>query len=656
MWRGALDRAMFVPSMTRQTGSISRGTLPAALSERFELQRQLGGGGHASVFLANDRRLGREVAVKVFETTVSDSGQRERFEREILLTARLLHPLIVPVLDHGTADTYRFYVMPYVEGETLRAVVAREGHLSVPETVRIALDLCETLAYAHGAGVIHRDLKPENIFCARSRALLADFGIATAAGSNSGMRLTESGVVHGTATYMSPEQATARHDLDGRSDLYALGCVLWELLTGRPPFQHPNVSQLVTMHVSAPIPHLAVEGAPRALVQTLHALLAKSRDDRPSTAAVVHARLLGLRAELPVAVSVPVITPTPSGMDAINPSMTAYRQGKRLLARGMAGGDRATEALQVARAYFERALALDEGNQAARLELAEVIQALGDSGLSDPERARRESTAIRRSTMEQPGQTAEVHVLLGETFLYWEDDVVGANRWFAKALALEPGHPGALRMLGVWLNVMGRAPEAAEHLRAATRLHPADAELQVALADVLVRLGRDLEAMGALQKAQRSEPGQELVLERLARCSHRAGLQQQAADARRALLQQRGNMARVKAFDADLNAHGWTEARSADLSREVAWLVQRTVNEDAFQPRGPYRQLADHLLVALADLGLWSEAMDCVEAGVTHRPGRLRVVLTDLPFDRRGLAGDPRYAPMLRAARLDELM
>ena len=246
-------------------------------------------------------------------------------------------------------------------------------------------------------------------------------------------------------------------------------------------------------------------------------------------------------------------------------------------------------------------------------------------------------------------------MLLGETLLYWEDDVVGAGRAFAKALAIEPGHPGALRLHGVWLNVMGRTQEAAEHLRAAALMHPADVELHVALADVLVRLGRDLEAMGVLRTGQRSDPRHEMLLERLARCSHRAGLHREAADARRALLQQRGVAARLSAFDADIKAHGWPEARNGDLSREVTSLVQRTEGEDAFQPRGPYRQLADHLLVALADLGLWSEAMDCVEVGARRRPGRLRVVLTDLPFDRRGLARDPRYAPLLRSAGLQDL-
>ncbi|MBI2797530.1 MAG: protein kinase [Gemmatimonadetes bacterium] len=642
--------------MSRRTGGLAGEALPGALSERFELLRRLGGSGNASVFLADDQRLGRKVAVKILAPGTADSRQHERFEREILLTSRLLHPLVVPVLDHGVDDDHHFYVMPYVEGETLRTTLARDGHLSVPEAVRIALDLCEALAYAHGAGVVHRDLKPENIFCGPSRALLADFGIATAAGSISGMRLTESGVVHGTALYMSPEQAIARHDLDARSDLYAFGCVLFEMLTGQPPFRHPNVMQLVSLHLNAPIPDLTVEGMPRGLVQLVHALLAKSRDDRPATAAEVHARLHRMRAEVLGAISRPAVTPTPSPMEAITPSMTAYHQGKRLLARGMAGGSGAAEALQIARTYFERALSLDSGNQAARLGLADVIQAFGDCGLVNAECSRRDSIDLRRSAVEQPGNSAEVHVLIGETLLYWDDDVVGAGRSFAKALAIEPGHPGALRLHGVWLNVMGRTQEAADHLRAAALMHPERADLHVALADVLVRLGRDLEALGVLRTGQRSDPRHELLLERLVRCSHRAGLHREAADARRALLREHGGAARLAAFDADLQAHGWLEARSGDLSREVTSLLQRTEAEDAFQPRGPYRQLADQLLVALADLGLWSEAMDCVEVGAGRRPGRLRVVLTDLPFDRHGLARDPRYAPLLRSAGLQDLV
>ena len=193
--------------MNRRTGSVALGSLPSELTERFTLRGQVDEGGKASVFRAHDRVLGREVAVKVFEAVADGTGQRERFEREILLTSGLRHPLIVPVLGHGVAEAHRFYVMPFVEGETLRARLLREERLPMAEAVRVAMDLCEALAYAHAHGVVHRDLKPENMFGVGGRTLLADFGIATMTGGSVGLRLTESGVAHGTPAFRAGTDA-----------------------------------------------------------------------------------------------------------------------------------------------------------------------------------------------------------------------------------------------------------------------------------------------------------------------------------------------------------------------------------------------------------------------------------------------------------------
>ena len=324
----------------RRSGRLTVGALPPLLAERFAVVRELGAGAIATVLLAFDRALGRQVAVKVFEPTDEGSELPGRFDREMLLTSRLRHPLIVPVLAHGTAGDQRFYVMPYVPDATLRTMLQAQSRLDVAQVVRVALDLCEALSYAHAAGLVHRDLKPENIFCGPARAQLNDFGIATAAGLATGLRLTQSGVVHGTATYMRPEQAMARHDLDGRSDLYALGCILWELLAGQPPFRHSNVTQLVALHLNASVPDLsALAGdTPPHLISIVNDLLAKSRDARPATAAHVHERLLPMRDDAAGALSVPVATPTPRSVEVVTPSMKAYRQGHRVLIRGLAGG------------------------------------------------------------------------------------------------------------------------------------------------------------------------------------------------------------------------------------------------------------------------------------------------------------------------------
>ncbi len=640
----------------RHSAKLRAVALAPLLSERFSVVRELGGSAAATVLLAMDRHLGREVAVKVFEPDTG-SASRQRFDREILLTSRLRHPLVVPVIDHGTIANHPFYVMPFVADETLRVALHRAERYEVAEAVRIALDLTEALAFAHAAGVIHRDVKPENVFTGVSHTQLTDFGIATAIGSSEGMRLTESGVVHGTAMYMSPEQAMGRHDLDGRCDLYALGCVLWELLAGAPPYRHPNIMQLVSMHLQAPIPDLlaVAPDAPRALVKLMIMLLAKSRDDRPATAAEVHEQLLAIRREVTGQLSVPTMTPTPLGVDAVTPAMMATRQGRSLLARGLAGGAGAVDALRVARTYFERALALDDDHQSARLGLAEVIQALGVAGVDNPEQSRRESAALRMSVVQRASPSAEVLTVLAETLLYWEDDIAAAGRNLARALAIDPQHPGALRLHGIWLKMMGRSEEAAQHLRAAVLLHPRDVDMHLALADALSALGRDLEALRELQMARRPDPRHAGALERTARAAHRVGLVAQAIEAYRGWLMQRGPATRVAAFDADVKSRGWTDARRADLKRELDGLMRRAAAEDPFMPRGSHRQVADDLVVVLADLGLWTEAMDCLIEGARRRPARLRLALTDLPMDRRGLASDPRYAPLLRDAGLEEL-
>ena len=202
----------------------------------------------ATVYLAHDLRHDRPVALKVLRPELAASLGPERFLREIRIAARLQHPHILPVHDSGEAASQLWYTMPYVEGESLRQRMAREGPLALDQAVRIATQVLSALGYAHAHGVIHRDIKPENILLEGDEAVVADFGVAraiTAAGQD---RLTETGLALGTPAYMSPEQATATRELDGRSDLYAVGCVLYEMLAGQPPFLGATAQQLLARH------------------------------------------------------------------------------------------------------------------------------------------------------------------------------------------------------------------------------------------------------------------------------------------------------------------------------------------------------------------------------------------------------------------------
>src|SRR5437773_7370666 len=209
--------------------------LNAALSDRYEIDREIGAGGMATVYLARDVKHHRHVALKVLNPELGAILGVERFLAEIRVTANLQHPNLLPLFDSGEADGLLFYVMPFVEGESLRARLERENQLPVDEAVRIAVAVANALDYAHGHGVIHRDLKPENILLQHGQPVVADFGIALAVSKAGGARITQTGLSLGTPQYMSPEQATGDRVIDGRADIYSLGAVLYEMLAGEPP-------------------------------------------------------------------------------------------------------------------------------------------------------------------------------------------------------------------------------------------------------------------------------------------------------------------------------------------------------------------------------------------------------------------------------------
>ena len=221
------------------------GRLTAALADRYRLERELGQGGMATVYLAHDVRHDRQVAIKVLRPELAAVLGADRFVVEIKTTAALQHPHILPLFDSGSADGFLYYVMPFIEGETLRAKLDREHQLGIEEAVRITTEVADALHYAHRHGVIHRDIKPENILLHDGRPMVADFGIALALSAAAGGRMTETGMSLGTPHYMSPEQATAEKEITGRSDIYSLASVLYEMLTGQPPHVGGSAQQII---------------------------------------------------------------------------------------------------------------------------------------------------------------------------------------------------------------------------------------------------------------------------------------------------------------------------------------------------------------------------------------------------------------------------
>jgi len=259
--------------------------LRAALASRYRIVREAGHGGMATVYLAEDLKHDRRVAVKVLRPELAAALGPERFLREIQIAAVLAHPHILPLHDSGEADGFVFYVMPYVEGETLRDRLVRQRQLPVGEAVRIVQEVADGLGYAHNLGVVHRDIKPENILFMGGHAVVTDFGVATALASAGSARLTESGMSVGTPLYMSPEQAIGQGDVDGRSDTYSLACVLYEMLAGDPPFGASSAQAVLAKKLSEPVPRLSSlrETVSLALEEAIHRALARIPADRFGT-------------------------------------------------------------------------------------------------------------------------------------------------------------------------------------------------------------------------------------------------------------------------------------------------------------------------------------------------------------------------------------
>jgi serine/threonine protein kinase/tetratricopeptide (TPR) repeat protein len=276
-------------------------SLTSALAHNYRVDRELGTGGMATVFLARDLRHDRDVAIKVLRTEVAESLARERFVREIRLAARLNHPHILPLYDSGEASGFLFFVMPVMEGQTVRARLTDIGRLPVDTVVRIASEVADALDYAHRHDVVHRDIKPENILLHEGHAIVADFGIGKAIAAATGSTtLTQVGMAIGTPAYMSPEQATG-DVVDGRSDFFSLGCVVYEMLTGRPPFTGGTLQAVIMSRLVQTPPEITDlrTAVPVSLSRTVARLLAKAPDDRFQTGALVIAALHSSHVELP---------------------------------------------------------------------------------------------------------------------------------------------------------------------------------------------------------------------------------------------------------------------------------------------------------------------------------------------------------------------
>ncbi len=509
--------------------------LRARLVDRYRVERELARGRTAAVFLAHDLKHDRPVAIKVLHPEVSAAVGPARFLREIQFAAQLQHPHIVAVHDSGETDGLLYFVMPYVTGESLRDRLDREPQLPIAEAVGIASDVAQALGYAHGLGVVHRDIKPGNILLEDGRALVADFGIARALGAADGERLTETGIALGTPAYMSPEQGAEDGHVDGRSDLYALGCVMYEMLAGAPPFTGPTAQAILARHAVDPVAPIRTvrDAVPVGVERAVLKALAKVPADRyadvaefaravtaPGVAPAPRASRWSHRTTFALGASLAVVAVAawlgvsslrgreagrrPRAAETSSPEAAdLYERGRNLLQHVSLEND------SVAITLYERAVALDPNfavGQAAlsgALLLRTIQFARGDSAAY----ARAQIAADRALRLDP--MLADAHLAEGN-LLWWTP---GPKWWspgrfnheraiqeFKRAIALDPNSSQSHHLLGnVYLHI-GLLDKAIDELQKALAILPrADGPLR-RTAEARTYQGRYAEAERILEQ------------------------------------------------------------------------------------------------------------------------------------------------------------
>src|SRR5438094_881877 len=476
----------------------------AALGDRYAIDRELGRGGMATVYVAQDRRHAREVAIKVLRPDVAAAIGAERFLREIAIAARLTHPHVLPLIDSGRAAGSLYYVMPYVRGESLRQRLARERRLPLKDALRIARELGAGLDYAHREGFIHRDVKPENVLLADGHAVIADFGIARAiCQSCDGQNVTEVGLTIGTPEYMSPEQAAGDRDLDGRSDLYSLACVIYETLAGEPPFAGASARAVMAQHLSEAPPPLRARrpDAPAAVEQALARALAKDPADRFATVAQFVAALEATddgrtlwserydrRLDDVFAVHDEIARTIVSTLrttflaDIADPTPRRYTDNVQAYSLYLKGrfcwNKRSQEGVREAIAYFEQAIDHDPG------------YALAYSGLSDSYGLQVDYRGVpvtegyklaRRyalKALELDDTLPEAHTSLAWVQFAYDWDWAAAERSYRRALELNPAYATGHHWYSFVLLVTGQADQALVEAHTALELDPSSLSIR----------------------------------------------------------------------------------------------------------------------------------------------------------------------------------
>ena len=481
-------------------------TLQHVVNDRYQIGREIGRGGMATVYLARDLRHDRDVALKVLDPELMASLGEERFLREIRLIARLQHPNILPLHDSGKADGLLYYVTPFVSGDTLRARLVAGRTLPVDEALRLTTEVASALDYAHRQGIVHRDIKPENILLQDSHAMLADFGIARALASAGEQSLTRTGLALGTVAYMSPEQAAGEREIDGRSDLYSLACVLYEMLVGEPPFTGPNAQAVMARRFAEPPPSVRRlrETLTEQLDRTVVRALARDPADRFQTAGHLIAALAtaaGDSTNAPVPRVAPVWSAPKEPLSRNAEAREHFLSARRITLRRNAAD------LATAADHLARAVALDDEFAAAHALMGAVHMLRAD--LHEPlESACAAGTAAASRALAIDSRGAMAHATLGlAATLSWKWTTPEAS--FARAVECEPESPLVHQWHAIYLCARGRASEARQALHHARSLDETNTVVHAA-AGMVAYYDRDFAAaISALQRACSLEPSSE---------------------------------------------------------------------------------------------------------------------------------------------------
>ncbi len=386
--------------------------LKAAFAGHYEIERELGAGGMATVYLARDVKHDRSVAIKVLRPELAAALGPDRFPREIRIVAKLSHPHILPLYDSGEVDGFLYFVMPHVEGESLRAKLQREGQLPIQEIVRVLRDVVDGLAYAHSHGVVHRDIKPDNVMLSGRHATVMDFGVAKAVSAAGGQKLTTVGMALGTPTYMSPEQAMGEADLDHRTDIYAIGILAYEMLTGTPPFDGTTAQAVLSAQVMEKPADISQQrpGVPPALASLVMQCLEKKQADRWQSADEMLSQLevLGTPSG--------GLTPTDTRPVSVMPSHSASRR------HWWIGSVTAALAITIF-------VVVQQSHVRSIRTLATELQAAADSGKLDEIH-----TTLQRTGVSLSARGLEEVALMVSGTLDLETDPAGASVRLARAL------------------------------------------------------------------------------------------------------------------------------------------------------------------------------------------------------------------------------